>query len=269
MSAPFCTGCGATIAAGTRFCVRCGQPIGQTAPSPAVVQTAPPPPPQAPPFPAPPAVKQGSGIGIWIGIFGVLLLLIGGAGFWFYAARVARSHAASAIQMAAQPAAPPSEPVPVPVAATTPEVAPPSPETAAPEAPPPSPDIAAKDQAPPKPRKAAPRAQVAPVEAPTVQATPLQTRPADPAPPPPAAPPPQPARPASPTSGTLHAVVEVMQNGEVVFANLPAGRLRFSFDHDAWQPTIHREANGTQTLVMRSLKPGIQRTCDVRWEIIQ
>jgi len=67
----------------------------------------------------------------------------------------------------------------------------------------------------------------------------------------------------------LHAAVEVAQNGEVVFENLPAGRLRFIYDHSAWQPTIHRQANGTQTLVMRSLKAGIQRTCDVQWEIVQ
>jgi hypothetical protein len=61
----------------------------------------------------------------------------------------------------------------------------------------------------------------------------------------------------------------VQQNGEVVFENLPAGRLRFTYDHTAWQPTIHRQANGTQTLVMRSLKAGMQRTCDVQWEIVQ
>ena len=35
MSAPFCTGCGATVAAGTRFCVKCGQPVGVAAPPPA------------------------------------------------------------------------------------------------------------------------------------------------------------------------------------------------------------------------------------------
>jgi hypothetical protein len=77
------------------------------------------------------------------------------------------------------------------------------------------------------------------------------------------------AKVTNPTSGTLHAAVQVAQNGEVVFENLPAGRLHFTFDHDAWKPTISRQANGTQTLVMRSLKPGIQTTCDVRWEIVQ
>jgi hypothetical protein len=66
----------------------------------------------------------------------------------------------------------------------------------------------------------------------------------------------------------LHATVEVAQNGEVVFENLPGARLKFTFDRSAWQPTISRQRNGTQTLVMRSLKPGIQTTCDVRWEIV-
>jgi hypothetical protein len=67
----------------------------------------------------------------------------------------------------------------------------------------------------------------------------------------------------------LHAVVEVAQNGEVVFDNLPAGRLHFTFDHSLWQPTISHQPNGTQTLVMRSLKKGIQTVCDVKWEIVQ
>jgi hypothetical protein len=79
----------------------------------------------------------------------------------------------------------------------------------------------------------------------------------------------QPLKPIGQTSGMLHAAVEVAQNGEVVFENLPGGRLKFTFDHSAWQPTISRQPNGTQTLVMRSLKPGIQTTCDVRWEILQ
>ena len=90
-----------------------------------------------------------------------------------------------------------------------------------------------------------------------------------PAPTPEPAPPPgQPAPAASPTSGVLHATVE-LERGEAVFENLPGGRLKFTFDHDAWQATIRRQPNGTQTLVMRSLKPGTQTKCDVRWEIVQ
>ena len=40
-------------------------------------------------------------------------------------------------------------------------------------------------------------------------------------------------------------------------------------DHTAWQPTISHRPNGTQTLVMRSLKSGIQTSCDIRWEILR
>lgn len=84
----------------------------------------------------------------------------------------------------------------------------------------------------------------------------------------PPAPPPGPTRAAGPTSGALHATVE-LEHGQAVFENLPGGRLKFTFDHDAWQPAIHRQPNGTQTLVMRSLKPGTNMQCDVRWEIVQ
>lgn len=73
-----------------------------------------------------------------------------------------------------------------------------------------------------------------------------------------------------PTSGVLcNGTVEVAQYGELTFKNLPGDRLRFIFEHDAWQPSIHREPDGSQTLVMRSIKPGIQTKCDIRWETIQ
>jgi hypothetical protein len=63
--------------------------------------------------------------------------------------------------------------------------------------------------------------------------------------------------------------VEVQQNWEFTFRNLPGDRLKLTFDHDAWLPLIHREPDGTQTLIMRSIKPGIQTKCDIRWEIVQ
>lgn len=78
----------------------------------------------------------------------------------------------------------------------------------------------------------------------------------------------QPEKAASPTSGVLRATV-ALEHGQAVFENLPGGRLKFTFDHDAWQATIRRKPNGTQTLVMRSLRPGIQTNCDVLWEIVQ
>jgi len=294
MAAPFCTACGATIADGTRFCVKCGQPVGQAAPPPVAqtlaftpappappappvaetqVWTPPPPPPPivsqpipAQPFilqpitPQPVPVKEGAGAGLWIGIFGILLLL-GGAGLWFYTTRMSGAHAVSTVQVATGPSgstATESAPAPTPTPASTFVPAPtPNPTT---EDIPPNPDQAKKDAAPPP----------APSQPSQTRPQPAQTRPAAAPPQSNAAPPqPQPARAARQTSGVLHAAVEVAQNGEVVFENLPGARLRFTFDHSLWQPTISHEANGTQTLVMRSLKPGIQRVCDVRWEIVQ
>jgi hypothetical protein len=83
--------------------------------------------------------------------------------------------------------------------------------------------------------------------------------------------PPAPAAEESkPTSGVLcNGPVEVRQNWEFTFRNLPGGQLKFTFDHDAWLPLIHREPDGTQTVIMRSIKPGIQTKCDIRWEIAQ
>ena len=85
---------------------------------------------------------------------------------------------------------------------------------------------------------------------------------------------PQPAVPAAPASpprsGELHySGPPVPQNGQVVFENLPGARLKFTFDQQAWQPTIRRQPNGTQTLTLRSLLPGTQTQCDVKWEIAQ
>ncbi len=85
---------------------------------------------------------------------------------------------------------------------------------------------------------------------------------------PPAPPPVESPKIAAPTSGVLHAMVET-EHGDAVFENLPADRLKFTFDHDAWQATTHRQPNGTKTLVMHSLKPGSRISCDVRWEIVQ
>lgn len=276
MSAPFCTGCGATIAAGTRFCVKCGQPVGLAAPPPPAVQpAAPPPPPPTMPshgsqftaaqdpvglYPPPPPPKQGAGAGLWVGLFGVLLIICG-AGLWYgFHAGLLAGKGAKQVAVTSEPV--PAAPVRAPAPSTPPEAPPPNPDFPKQEEPPPNPDLAKKAPAEPidQPVRGAPGTN--------------RPRPANPAP---AAPPPQPepvaprpaVKAASPTTGVLHAAVEVAQNGEVVFENLPAGRLRFTYDHSAWQPTIHRQTNGTQTLVMRSLKPGIQRVCDVQWEIVE
>jgi outer membrane biosynthesis protein TonB len=210
-----------------------------------------------PPYVVPPQApaKSGPGIGLFIAMFGILLLL-GGAGLWFYTTKMkAPQTATTTVEVAAAPTPSPATPAmpaaPTPVAApppsTTPEVIPQNPDFASPT-----------PTAPPKSAQGTPQA-------------PPQSKPANP--PPQAAPPPKqaaapPPAPAGQTSGNLHAAVEVAQYGEVVFENLPQGRMRFTYDHSAWQPTIHRQPNGTQTLIMRSLKAGIQRVCDVQWELV-
>ena len=70
-----------------------------------------------------------------------------------------------------------------------------------------------------------------------------------------------------PTSGVLcNGTIDVPQYGELVFKNLPGDRLKFTFDHDAWRPTVRRQPDGMQTLVMQSIRPGIQTKCDITWE---
>ena len=107
-----------------------------------------------------------------------------------------------------------------------------------------------------------------------------KAEPAQPPPPPepiapvapvvPSEPAPAPPVPTATTSGMLcNGPVQVPKGGELTFRNLPGDRLRFTFDHDAWLPLIRREPDGTRTLIMRSIKPGIQTKCDIRWEVVQ
>jgi len=73
---------------------------------------------------------------------------------------------------------------------------------------------------------------------------------------------------AKPTSGTLcNGPVQVPQNGDLVFKDLPSGALQITFDHDAWQPRFYQQSDGLQTLAMRSIKPGIQTDCYMYWRI--
>ena len=73
-----------------------------------------------------------------------------------------------------------------------------------------------------------------------------------------------------PTAGTLRYFGPPLRFGQtVVFAGLPGGRLKFTFDHQSWSPLIARQPDGTQKLTLRSLKQGEQTQCDVGWEIIK
>lgn len=82
----------------------------------------------------------------------------------------------------------------------------------------------------------------------------------------------QPAAPTqktTPSSGTLHYAGPPVEYGQIItFRGLPNGRLRFTFDHDAWQPFISRQSDGTQMLTLRSLKRTAQTECDVQWSVI-
>jgi hypothetical protein len=76
--------------------------------------------------------------------------------------------------------------------------------------------------------------------------------------------------PQLPTNGMLHySGPPVPFGGTVTFTGLPGGRLRFTFDHSAWQPLISRQPDGTQTLTLRSLKQVVQTQCEVAWAIVQ
>ncbi len=72
---------------------------------------------------------------------------------------------------------------------------------------------------------------------------------------------------AAQTSGDLHAIADA--NGVAVFSNLPAERLHFDFDHQAWQPTIEKQPDGRKTLTMRSVGSTKATVCNVHWEIVQ
>lgn len=66
----FCSQCGASIDAGTRFCGKCGKPAHQEAPTPQYVASPPPspPPPQyvppAPQYSAPPVFQQAASMSV-------------------------------------------------------------------------------------------------------------------------------------------------------------------------------------------------------------
>jgi class 3 adenylate cyclase len=199
-------------------------------------------PPTAPESPAENKARAGSH---WILLLagGIALVAVAAVGGWRYFGSAVRSNPS----VNTPPANPGQIGATSPVA--TPSAA--APNTAPPvTAPPPAPVVSAAKEAPAPP--------------PEPVATAVKEAPA-----PPPAPIPRRATAARPTSGVLHATIAQALHGDVVFNNLPGGRLKFTFDHDAWQATIRRQPNGTQTLVMHSLKPGSQTACDVGWQIVQ
>ena len=252
---------GAPAAGQMRFCMRCGGPLGQ--PGAPVA-----PPMMAPPVAAPASVgrtpaapSQNSRMvpRLWLAVPLLALVAAVLAGFWFYHRWHASPRPGSNTTVSSQPlgteaSGSPLQPQPLTSQAQPANPAPPAQAPPAqtqverPNVPPPAlPPLAA----PPPPR---------PVETP---------KPAPPRPNPEPVPLPPVVQSAPATSGVLHYHgPPVPQYGEVVFADLPAARLRFTFDLQSWQPLISRQPNGLKKLVLRSLKPGWRTECDVRWEVV-
>ncbi len=186
----------------------------------------------------------------WIPLLvgGVALAVVAAVGGWHFFGSAVRSNPSLNT--------PPAKPGQI--AATSPVAAPSA-------APPPAPVVSAAKEAPaPPPAPVVSAAKEAPAPLPERVVSAAKKAPA-----PRPAPISPPATIARPKSGVLHATIAPAQRGDVVFENLPGGRLQFTFDHSAWQATIRREPNGTKTLVMHPLKPGTQAACDVRWNVIQ
>jgi hypothetical protein len=82
--------------------------------------------------------------------------------------------------------------------------------------------------------------------------------------------PPSPAVPAyaRPSSGRLtYNGPAVPQNGEIVFNNLPPGKLIVLYDRKNWEARIVAVDNGTQRVILRSKKSGAQNKAEVTWSI--
>jgi len=61
----------------------------------------------------------------------------------------------------------------------------------------------------------------------------------------------------------------IPHGGTVVYDNLPNGRLKFNFNHAAWQLVIKPNPDGTKKATLISLAQGYQSSCDLGWEIME
>jgi hypothetical protein len=73
-----------------------------------------------------------------------------------------------------------------------------------------------------------------------------------------------------PRSGTLECRtgVEIPQNGEYVFTDLPPGRLQLDYDAKVWDSRLSPGAGNSQRLILTNKRPGMQKRCVVRWTIV-
>jgi hypothetical protein len=80
----------------------------------------------------------------------------------------------------------------------------------------------------------------------------------------------EPASYRGPLTGTLtYSGPPVVENGEIVFRNLPPGRLALTYDQDVWEARLSPGEGNTQRLILRSRKSGTQKKCVVTWRISQ
>jgi hypothetical protein len=61
----------------------------------------------------------------------------------------------------------------------------------------------------------------------------------------------------------------IPHGGIVVFENMPKARLKFNFNHAAWQLLIKPNSDGTKKVILISLAQGYQSSCDLGWEIVE
>jgi|HubBroStandDraft_1064217.scaffolds.fasta_scaffold29990_2 serine/threonine protein kinase len=74
--------------------------------------------------------------------------------------------------------------------------------------------------------------------------------------------------PKAPTSGVLSCAGRpVGPRGEVVFDDLPPGKLKFTWDRASWLLLVGKGAAGNKQLTLAPRHPGVPPTCQVRWEI--
>lgn len=76
---------------------------------------------------------------------------------------------------------------------------------------------------------------------------------------------------AGPLSGSLtYSGPPVVQNGEVVFRNLPPAsvQLELQYDKDVWEGRLSAGEGNTRRLILRNTKPGTQKKCVVTWRVI-
>jgi hypothetical protein len=80
------------------------------------------------------------------------------------------------------------------------------------------------------------------------------------------------ASPPSPSSrsGMLHYNGNsVPYGGTVTFDDLPKERLKFSYDKTAWRIIVRLNADGTKKVILNSIKPGLQTSCNLGWQVVE